>query len=173
MASPLTLPSVAESTERPMAIRSDSLNSSASSSLARRPRIRGQTGCPHDGPGWSDKRGAPENHSPHAQDNGGRDSDVAVAGYQAPGQYLGEQRPLTVNSEQPPRPARSPMRSTFVVEQGELAIPTSLPRDRKMSSASGRSAALSRGQTASLQELLDLKNVRMLVISFGIHPYTL
>ena len=163
MASPFILPSVAESTERPMDIRSDSLNSNASSGLAMHPRTHGLTGSSQDGPGWSDKQGALENLSSYAQDNKGRDSDVVVAGDSIPGQHLGEQRQLTVNvnnSEPPPRPARSPRRSTFVVEQGELEIPVSFPRDRKISNASGRSA-LSRDQAASLQELLDLKNVRV------------
>lgn len=174
MASPLTLSSVAESLERPMAIRSDSFDSSASSSLARRPRVRGRTGS-QDGPGWSDKQGALENHSTRTQDEGEHDSEAGVASDQSPGQFPGQQHQLTVNvdnSTPPPRPARSPRRSTFLVEQGELDIPAAVPRDRKISSASGRSAASSRGQAASLQELLDLKNVCVFVIEFlGLYLY--
>lgn len=164
MASPVnTTNAVPFYTERPAPGRSDSLTSVASSGLARRPRIRSRTRTLPDGSGWSDSPGFPQVLA-GTQDNT-NERGIGEAANTAP--PLGNIQHLTVdiNKLTPMRPPRSPKREMLVVEHMEQETPTVERRDRHISIASTtRSAISSRGQNASLQELLDLKNVRLFVL---------
>ena len=124
--------------DRPIAVRSDSLSSN-SSGLARRPRIRSRTRTLPEGSCWSDSTGA----LPDLRASRITETDLVAEPVQS--------------VPPPPRPPRSPKRSIFNLDNGALDVP--LPRERKISSTSTRSAKSSRGGNASLEELLALKNV--------------
>lgn len=134
--------------------RSDSLASSNASSngLARRSRIRSRTRTLPGGSSWSDTL--------HAnQQDQQMDYSLEEASEQQPRHLVME----PVHSVPPPRPPRSPQRALFGSENGDSR--GSAPRERKASAPSTRSALSNRGANASLQELIDLKNVRCLSVS--------
>lgn len=152
MASP-TSDVVFSPTDRPIPGRSDSLTSNASS-LARRPCIRGRTRTPPEGSRWSDSTGGPQSLAGTRRVN----RDIGAA---CESQVTEEQLVAEPVQFPPPRPPRSSRRSGMLVEEnGELEVPPTVLRDRKHSTTSTRSAKSNRGQNVSLQELIDLKNVR-------------
>lgn len=150
-----TLDMVLSATDRPITGRSDSLNSNASS-LSRRPRIRSRTRTLPEGSRWSDSTGASQSLS------GKRVVAHEMGAATAPcGSQVTREQLVAEPVQLPPRLPRSPRRSGMLVgENGGLEVPHTMHRDRKHSTASTRSAKSSRGQNASLKELIDLKNVR-------------
>lgn len=155
MASSAAAELVLGATDRPITGRSDSLTSNTSS-LARRPRIRSRTRTFPEGSCWSDSTGAPQSRTGTKAVNRDIGANTALGESQVAGEQLVAELVQSASSRSP----RSARRFVPVGENGELDEPTSVLRERKPSTASTRSAASSRGQHASLQELIDLKNVR-------------
>lgn len=154
-AAELLSPSAAD---RPvLAGRSDSLSSNGSS-LFRRPRIRNRTRTLPEGDCRSDSPGG----QPGAVENSRLGSRDVATGHRTPPQGAGDQVVAGPLQLAPPRPPRSPRRSgIFEGGNGEPETSAAVLRERKSSATtSSRSQASNRDMAAaSLQELLDLKNV--------------